>query len=169
MGFKKAHEAYRQKETRPRIHPVQLVHMLFSRVLIHLEHAEEAILNDDPQGRGENLSKAIAIVAELNASINPEDTSEAAAFLRGLYEAILRELPQVSVSNDVTTLKQAYVYLTKLKEIWEQEALPNIGKNGNEKPPAYATSEKVTTTQNGNGYENADEQPKEKVSFSAKG
>ena len=123
MAVNQVRDAYRQTEGQSRIHPVKLVHLMYSRVLTHLELAEEAILNDEPRKRGENLGKAIAIVAELQASVTPEDTSEAAEFLRGLYGTILLELPKAASTKDVTILRRASTYLAKLKEIWEQEAM----------------------------------------------
>ncbi len=120
-------DAYRQSEAQSRIHPVKLIHLLYTRVLTHLELAEEGIKENDPKKRGENLGKAIAIIAELNVSVRPDDESEAAHFLRGLYESILLELPKVSVNNDVTVLQRAHGYLKRLKEIWEEVALPESG------------------------------------------
>jgi flagellar protein FliS len=91
--------------------------------LVHLELAEEGIREQAPKKRGENLGKAIAIITELQASIKSEDHSEAAQFLRGLYGAILAELPRVSISQDVKVLRQARSYLERLKQIWEETAM----------------------------------------------
>ena len=74
-------------------------------------------------------------MTELNASIKSDDDSEAARFLRGLYRAILLELPKVSVSGDVKILRQARTYLERLKEIWEQTAMAELTK----KAPAEKT------------------------------
>jgi flagellar secretion chaperone FliS len=118
--------AYRKMERQAEIHPVKLIHMLYERALDHLELAEEGIREQVPGKRGENISKAIAIVSELNASIKSDDHSEAARFLRGLYEAILLELPKVSVSQDLKVLRQAHTYLARLKSIWEQTAMVEL-------------------------------------------
>lgn len=121
--------AYRKVARQAEIHPVKLIHMLYERALDHLELAEEGIREHAPAKRGENISKTIAIVTELNASIKSDDDSEAAGFLRGLYRAILLELPRVSVSGDVQVLRQAYSYLERLKNIWEQTAMAELEKN----------------------------------------
>ena len=127
MVGQKALDAYRTTEKQAEIQPVKLIHMLYERVLVHLELAEEGIREQTPQKRGENLGKAIAIVSELQASIKSEDHSEAARFLRGLYGAILMELPKVSVSQDVEILRQARAYLERLKGIWEETAMRESG------------------------------------------
>lgn len=123
MVGQKVLNAYRTMEKQTEIHPVKLIHMLYERVLVHLQLAEEGIREQTPKKRGENLGKAIAIITELQASIKSEDHSEAAQFLRGLYGAILMELPRVSVSQDVKILRQASTYLERLKKIWEETAM----------------------------------------------
>jgi flagellar protein FliS len=127
MVGKKVLDAYRTTEKQAEISPVKLIHMLYERVLVHLELAEEGIREQTPRKRGENLGKAIAIITELQASIKSEDHSEAAQFLRGLYGAILMELPKVAVSQDVKVLRQARAYLEKLKGIWEETAMRESG------------------------------------------
>lgn len=127
MVGQKVLDAYRTTEKQAEISPVKLIHMLYERVLVHLELAEEGIREQTPRKRGENLGKAIAIITELQASIKSEDHSEAAQFLRGLYGAILMELPRVSVSQDVKVLRQARTYLEKLKGIWEETAMRESG------------------------------------------
>ncbi|MBU0676264.1 MAG: flagellar export chaperone FliS [Proteobacteria bacterium] len=119
--------AYRRSEMQSAVHPVKLIHMLFERVLIHLEEVSEGIREGNAKRRGENLGKAIAIVTELAASIKSSDQSEAAAFLRGLYTAILTELPRVSLDNDEKIVGKAYSYLKRLKEIWEETAMDEHG------------------------------------------
>jgi flagellar protein FliS len=127
MVGQQALNAYRSTEKQTEIHPVRLVHMLYERVLMHLELAEAGVKENSPKKRGENLGKAIAIITELNASIKTEDTSDAAEFLRGLYGAMLVELPKVAVSGDVSILKRAHKYIHQLKEIWEQTAMVEHG------------------------------------------
>ncbi len=127
MVGQKALDAYRTTEKQAEIQPVKLIHMLYERVLVHLELAEEGIREQAPKKRGENLGKAIAIITELQASIKSEDHSEAAQFLRGLYGAILVELPRISVSQDVKMLRQARTYLERLKGIWEETAMRESG------------------------------------------
>lgn len=115
--------AYKVMEKQAEIHPVKLIHMLFERVLVHLDLAEEGIRGKNPRKRGENLGRAIAIITELQASIKSDDHSEAATFLRGLYGAILVELPKVACSDDLSVLRRTKVYLARLKQIWEETAM----------------------------------------------
>lgn len=126
MVSSKVRNAYRQNEAQAKIHPVKLIHLMYERTLTHLDLAQEALNKKDPRGRGENLGKVIALITELNASIRVEDDSEAAQFLRGLYAAILVELPKVSITNDAQILKRTSNYIQRLKEIWEQTAMQEM-------------------------------------------
>lgn len=130
MVGQQALNAYRNMGKQAEVHPVKLIHMLYERVLMHLDLTEEGIKENSPRKRGENLGKAIAIVTELSVSIKSDDNSEAAVFLRGLYGTILLELPKVAVSQDLQVLRQARGYLERLKEIWEQTAMRESGEVG---------------------------------------
>jgi flagellar protein FliS len=101
------------------------------------------IVNKDPKMRGEHLGKAIALIAELNASVKDDDSSEAALFLRGLYGAILLELPKAAINNDEEVLRQTMAYINRLKEIWEETAMREMqiqekGMTKDELPAAAA-------------------------------
>ena len=109
--------------------PEQLILLLFKGALERLELTRQGIKEKNLQKRGENLSKLIAIVSELNASINPEMNDESTKFLRGLYMAILTELPKVSLNNDISILNRTEKYLTRLKEIWETDVM-HLNENG---------------------------------------
>lgn len=145
--------AYRKSESEARIHPVKLIYMLYDRVVIHLEEAEEAVLKNDAKKRGENLGKAIAIVTELIASIKEDDKSEAAEFLRGLYTAILVELPKVSMSGDIEPLRLANRYLRKLRDVWKETAMKEAGLTSVSAGPVEASpKENRETVNNASGY-----------------
>jgi flagellar protein FliS len=115
------------------MYPEQLILMLFKGALDRIHLAGEGIEENNIQKRGENLSKAIAIVSELNSSVDTSMNDESTQFLRGLYSAILTELPKVSLTNDLETLRRAHAYISKLKEIWETEVM---GKGVQHKKPA---------------------------------
>jgi len=127
MTLAQARNAYRQTEKMANVHPVKLIHLMYERVLAHLDIVVEAIDAKNVIQRGENLGKAIAIITELHASIKKDDDSEAAGFLRGLYSAILVELPKVSANNDREIATRTRTYIRQLMEIWEQTAMREQG------------------------------------------
>lgn len=115
--------AYQHASIPSQIEPARLVHMLYGRVLYHFELAESGIKEKDPEKKSEHFGKAIGILTELYSSVDATDSSEAAKFLRGVYGAILEELPKASSSDDIRTLKLAQGYLERLKRVWERAAL----------------------------------------------
>lgn len=127
MTTARVRNAYQRTEKMATIHPVKLVHLMYERLIVHLDVAVEGIEEGNAQKRGENLGKAIAIITELNASIKNDDQSEAAVFLRGLYTTILVELPKVSINNDKAIVVRARKYIKRLMETWEQTAMRENG------------------------------------------
>jgi len=106
----------------------QLILMLYKGALERIRLTRQGIEENNIGKRGENLSRVIAIISELNASIDTKINDEGIQFLRGLYRAILAELPKVSLTNDVKILDRTEAYIIKLKEIWEKDVM---GKNNN--------------------------------------
>ncbi len=109
--------------------PEQLILMLFKGALDRIDLTKEGIEENDTKKRGENLSKTIAIVSELNSSIDTTMNDESTQFLRGLYTAILTELPKVSINNDVQILQRTHAYMAKLMEIWENDVMGKSPQN----------------------------------------
>ncbi|MDG4474787.1 flagellar export chaperone FliS [Thiovibrio frasassiensis] len=133
MVSKQASNAYFQAQASAKIHPAKLIHMLYERLLINLTCACEGLEENDIKKRGENLSKAIAIITELNCCVTPGDESEPAQFLRGMYATMLVELGKVPVNKDAAVIRQAQRYVTRLKEIWEETAMRENGLGSEQK------------------------------------
>ncbi|MCA1794784.1 MAG: flagellar export chaperone FliS [Desulfobacteraceae bacterium] len=103
--------------------PEKLVLLLFDAALDRIGKTRQGIVENNIPKRGENLSKAIAIIAELNTSLDPELNDETTRFLRGLYFSILIELPKVSLTNDIEILNRTERYLSQLKKIWVNDVM----------------------------------------------
>ncbi|MGC9022575.1 MAG: flagellar export chaperone FliS, partial [Dissulfurimicrobium sp.] len=102
--------------------PYKLILMLYDAGLKGLYMAREGIRTGDIAMRGEALGRVIAVVSELMGAVRGEN--EAAGFLRGLYAAMLVELPKVNLTNDEKTLNTAIKYLAQLRHIWQTEVMP---------------------------------------------
>lgn len=103
--------------------PRRLILMLYDGALRFLKGAREGVLEKNPQKRGENLGRAIAIIAELQASLNPNMQDDATEFLRGLYTSILVELPKASLGNNVAPIEQTERYIAQLRKIWAEQVM----------------------------------------------
>ncbi|MCW7752386.1 flagellar export chaperone FliS [Desulfobotulus sp. H1] len=103
--------------------PRRLILMLYDGALRFLKGAREGALENNPQKRGENLGRAIAIISELQNSLNPAMNDDATEFLRGLYTSILAELPTASITNSVKPIEQTERYIAQLRKIWAEEVM----------------------------------------------
>lgn len=133
-------KAYQQTRVQSDVNPVKLIHMAYEGILTSLAKTEEGIDEGDVRKRGENLSRAIGLITELNVAVgkgDPED--ETIAFLRGLYESILLELPQVAVNEDKEILQRTSRYITRLKEIWENSAMQEQTPSQAKEQPSEAS------------------------------
>jgi len=113
----------------------QLIHMLYEGAIKRVQLARQGLEKNDPKLRGENLGKAIAIISELNASLDQNIQTEEINFLRSLYGTMLVELPKVAVTGDIKTLERAEGYLNELKTIWEQTAMKKDKKQTETRKP----------------------------------
>jgi flagellar protein FliS len=103
--------------------PKGLILMLYDGAIKHLRLAREGIRENNIPKRGENLSRVIAIVSELNTCLDNNIHDESTDFLRGLYLSILLELPKVSLTNSVKTVDTAIAYIDRLREIWKHDVM----------------------------------------------
>ena len=115
--------------------PKNLILMLYDGAIKHLRLAKEGIKENDIPKRGENLGRAISIISELNASLDPEIRDDAIDFLRGLYAAILAELPKVSLSNDIEVLRRTETYIEQLRRVWKDSVMAKPEKKTAHKEP----------------------------------
>jgi flagellar protein FliS len=98
--------------------PVELVVMLYDGALRFLGQAREAIERRDVRAKGEALSRVIAIVGELQATLDMEQGGEVAASLHRLYAYVMDCLVAASVNRDVVPLDDAARVLATLREGW---------------------------------------------------
>jgi len=123
MAYGSAASAYRKTELVTSDDPKKLILMLYDGAIRFLEQARAGVLSGDIRRRGENLSRVLAIIGELNACLNMDAGGETAEFLRGLYMYMLTELPKVSLDNNIETVDKSMRYLKELKKLWEQRVM----------------------------------------------
>ncbi len=132
--------------------PNTLILMLYRGALKNIRLAKEGVEENNIQKRGENISKVIAIISELNSSLASDMKDESTEFLRGLYSSMLLELPKVSLNNDPSILDLTETYLLRLTEIWETSVM---GKTSAQAAPAepQAQAPPPPPMQRDQGYE----------------
>ena len=109
--------SYLQTEIQSRT-PLELVVMLYDGALRFTADAREAMLRRDIRGRQHNLSRALAIVSELQSTLDMESGGDVAAHLDKLYGYIHDRLMDASIKQDIQPLDEARRVLTTLREGW---------------------------------------------------
>jgi len=142
--------SYQKVQVSSEINPQKLILMLYDGAIKRISFAREGVINKDPKQRGENLSKAIAIISELNASLRNIEGEEI-SFLRSLFLVMMQELCKVSLTNDVQTLDRASKYLMELKRIWETSVMGR--DNPRENTNAKSAQKKDVSSMSYSGYE----------------
>ncbi|PRY18245.1 flagellar export chaperone FliS [Kineococcus rhizosphaerae] len=105
--------------------PAALLVMLYDRLVLDLQRAEEAQLAGNRGIAHENLVHAQAIVLELESSLDPEGW-EGGAGLKAIYAWLLTELPLANVSGDASRTGACREMTAELAEAWRQAALEHL-------------------------------------------
>jgi flagellar protein FliS len=112
---------YRQTQVQSRT-PVELVVMLYDGALQGLLKTREAMERRDVAARREALDKVLAIVAELQCTLNTEKGGEIAASLDRLYEYVNLRLLEAAMKNDIAAVDEVSKLLDTLREAWKTVA-----------------------------------------------
>ena len=116
--------SYRQTEVQSRT-PLELVTMLYDGALRFLASARDAIERRDIAARRDSLNKALAIIAELQSTLNMEQGGEVAAELDRLYEYSNLRLLDAAMRNDAAPVDEVRRILEILRDGWATLARTN--------------------------------------------
>jgi len=123
--YQKGLDSYRQTQVTSRT-PLELVVMLYDGVLGHLSVARDAIERKDIMARRDAMSRALAILGELQNTLNVEHGGEIAAALDDLYTYATRRLMQAVVDNDVEPVDEVRRLLDGLRDSWRTIATQQV-------------------------------------------
>ena len=101
--------------------PVQVVVQLYDGALKFLRQAEEAIARGDAKTRGAVLTKAHAVVSELQSTLDNKHAPDLCNELDRLYEFVLHRITQAALSDDAP-LTPAINVLSQLRGAWAELA-----------------------------------------------
>src|SRR5262245_1792417 len=110
-------DSYRQTEIQSRS-PLELVVMLYDGALRFTADARDAMVRRDIQARQQHLSRAMAIVSELQSTLDMETGGELAEHLDKLYGFVRDRLIDASAKQDLQPLDEARRVLATLREGW---------------------------------------------------
>ncbi|MCZ8986068.1 flagellar export chaperone FliS [Escherichia albertii] len=102
----------------------QLVTILFDGVLSALVRARLFMQDNNPQGKGASLSKAINIIENgLRVSLDEESQDELTQNLIALYSYMVRRLLQANLRNDVSAVEEVESLMRNIADAWKESLL----------------------------------------------
>ena len=117
MSAKQGLASYRQTQVQSST-PLELVVMLYDGALTSVRVAREAIERRDIPARRDAISRALAIVSELQSTLNMEQGGQIAGALDDLYSYITGRLLQAATDNSVAPVDDARRVLETLRDSW---------------------------------------------------
>ncbi len=102
--------------------PLELVVMLYDGALRFVQQARDAEDRGDVRARAAAISRTLAIIGELQSTLNMEEGKEIAAELDRLYHYITRRLVDVTVKREIAALDEVQKLLSTLRDGWVQAA-----------------------------------------------
>jgi flagellar protein FliS len=107
--------------------PTRLVQIMFEHILSYLASASGCMQRikdnrplNDVIAKGNAMSKAIALIDQLNSTLDMERGGHIAENLRALYGYMLNRLTLANATNDVSVVTEVVGLVTKIKSGWDQ-------------------------------------------------
>ncbi len=114
-------DAYRQTQVQSRT-PLELVVMLYDGALQFMAAAQDAIGRRDIHARKTALSKTMAIISELQSTLNMDQGGDIARSLDDLYRWANVRLLDAAVNNDPVPIDEVATVFKTLREGWSDLA-----------------------------------------------
>jgi flagellar protein FliS len=106
--------------------PQQLLVMLYDRLALDLERAEDALVGKDREAAHVQLMHAQEIVLELRSSLQVE-VWEGGPRLAALYSWVIGELIQANLKGDVRRVRDCRKIVEPLRDAWREAAASLAG------------------------------------------
>jgi flagellar protein FliS len=114
-------DAYRRTEAQSSS-PVELVVRLYDGAIRFILEARDAIARNDVRARTNAVSRALAIIAELQNTLNVNEGGDIARELDRLYAYMSTRLLDVTARADDSAAQEVQKLLATLREGWSQIA-----------------------------------------------
>jgi flagellar protein FliS len=125
----RAAQTYLQTHVQSRS-PLELVVMLYDGLLRFLGDAGSAIESGNVAGRRDAISRALAVLSELQSTLNMDQGGEVAASLDALYTYVNGRLLDASLNNDRAPVDESARLLRTLRDAWAEIAVRDVGAAG---------------------------------------
>ena len=98
--------------------PLELVSMLYEQALMAIDTARDCLQAGEIAGRSGAIMKALAIITELDSSLNHDVGGEVSLNLARLYQYIRERLISANLRQEDAPLMEAHSLLAKVGESW---------------------------------------------------
>jgi flagellar secretion chaperone FliS len=113
----RAAQTYIQTQVNSRS-PLELVVMLYEGLIRFTTEARGAIERRDLAAKRTAMSRALAVLSELQSTLNMNDGGDLARSLDGLYSYMNARMLDASMQNDVAPLDETLKLAGTLREAW---------------------------------------------------
>jgi flagellar protein FliS len=120
---------------------LKLVVMLYEGAINFLEQAKLRLANNQVADKGILINKVMAIISELQGSLNMDSGGEVSVRLDGLYTYMINRLFDANLNNDPEILSEVIKHLRSLKDAWK--TISDNGKKGIQTQPAAMNQPRV--------------------------
>ncbi len=100
--------------------PLRLVVMLYDGTIAALQRAAEAAEGRNIQGKCSHIKRALAILAQLEGTLNFERGGEVALNLKRLYVYARAQIMKANIENSAEVLQSLIEKLATVREAWSQ-------------------------------------------------
>ncbi len=100
--------------------PLELVLMLADGALRFLHQAREAGARGDIAARAAGISRTLAIIGELQSTLNMEEGGQVASELERLYTYMSGRLLDVTLKRDLGAIDEVHKLMALLRDGWAQ-------------------------------------------------
>lgn len=97
----------------------QLTGMLLDTLIERMNQARGHIQHGNVTGKGETVSKAVAILGELRQSLDHAVDGSLSGRLDSLYDYVTRRLLQAQLDNDANALGECVDLITPIRDAWQ--------------------------------------------------
>lgn len=140
------HNAYRQNAGNTIISKEQLLLKLYAGSLNFLRLAKRGMEEKNPKIKGENISKVLAIMTELDCALDMQTGGEMAENLSTLYRHIMYTLVNANIRDDLDALDEVEKIISEIKEGFEEAVKLN---KANPELPSHSHSSAHTEKKEG--------------------
>lgn len=116
MGY----TAYKATETQFTDNKEKILSMLFEGAIRFTRFAIMGMEKEDPRIKGENISKVLAILTELDCALDRDQDKTLADNLNELYQYMMKRLTQANFYNEKKALVEVNQLLSELKDAFDR-------------------------------------------------